>query len=266
MLGRSPLLLGVPSVGEFIKEGTLVDSSRWVKDRFSLNDDLNFINSPIDEANLEGEFDSAMVDPPWYESAVQEWFSYASSVVSLGGTILVPLMGNLTRPDAPYFRRNMERLASEVGPYSILRGAVEYSVPRFEACALDVGSSSVCSNWRIADILIVKNNNKLRCPGFSESVNGWRTYRIRDDFIGVRSGLVGEFESEDLEIFGIETVDSVSRRHPRVAKSNIWSSRNVIARSSNSNILHSLLTRKSDDGSEVECRIKELYDEFIEVS
>ena len=231
-LGVSPLLVGTPSVAELLVNATLIDSSPWVRERFVLHGSILLINQPVEETDDVPSSDSAIIDPPWYGGAIEDWLTRASHAVKPGGTILVPLMGELTRPEGRADRAAVRTAMERIGTFEIVERAVEYSTPRFEECAMAAAGITLGGPWRIADLAIVKNDRPSPRSEIDRRPGEWTDHRMGDDIISVRSSdeMDTTLPNPGGEIKGLVTLDSVSRRHPLLQEANLWSSRNRIAR------------------------------------
>jgi hypothetical protein len=236
-LGNSPLLIGTPSLAEITVNATLIDSSPWIGERFGLSTTNHVINRPVEQLELLPTSDTAIIDPPWYGGATEDWLTRASSVVKPGGSILVPLMGELTRPTAAADRAAVIAAMRNIGTVTVLQGVVEYATPLFEECAMAAAGIRLGGPWRIADLAIVINEIPAKRPERTRtaSVSEWTDYRVGDDIISLRCR-EGRDDRSDISlayyrsrIGEVLTLDSVSRRHPLLTAVNLWSSRSRVA-------------------------------------
>lgn len=227
----STLLLGAPSVAKFVERGLLVDSSPWVAERFTLGS-TRVLSTEVERAELSQKFNSAVLDPPWYQQALSTWLKLASKWVSADGLIILPLFGDLTRPGAEYERADILDLAERLGSFELLPGAVVYRTPRFEAMALEAAGLPAFDSWRTSDLLVIRNQRPqlhfVAPPLRSE----WIDYRIGNRIVCVRHGrLVGGNQrgpaivpvAED----GNWRISTVSRRSKELQAATIWTSENT---------------------------------------
>lgn len=257
--GRA-LCLGVPSVAAAkAKSGdevTLVDISPWVIDRFELTApqvDLR-IGLPVESQVLDPGYDSAILDPPWYFPSLSHWLNLASNVVKPGGAILVPLMGELTRPSAKSDRKKMTDMASELGPWYIEKATVVYETPRFERLALERAGIFLNKPWRRADLLRITNANPSPAPRASKaSATNWSTLRVGNSLVSIRDeSIVNSIDDRgQLVLSGLGpeqsfVLDTVSRRDPRIIEANVWTSESTAAVCSNVIALRILLESDFD--------------------
>lgn len=230
-LGPAPLLLGTPSVAEVAERGTLVDDSAWVSVKFKLSM-VRVENYPIEDVKLTDGYDSAVLDPPWYSRALVEWLQFASHLTVAGGTIMVPLMGELTRPSAREDRKAILTLASAIGPNEIRADALQYSLPHFETAALRAGGLEIAAPWRRADLLVLQNTRPAAAPRLTPTRTEWIDYRVGRKVVSFRPGPSREREGFAFgPIVGTTgwTLPSVSHRHPSMRAAGLWSSENRVA-------------------------------------
>ena len=234
-LGTSPLLIGTPSIAEIAVNATLIDPSPWIFERFALNRSTRVVNRPVEELAILPTCEAAIIDPPWYGAVIEDWLARASHAVTQGGSILVPLMGELTRPNAAADRAAVTAAMESIGSVTVLQGIIEYATPLFEERALATAGIRLGRPWRIADLAIVRNEVSAKEPPCRYDAPEWTDYRVGDDIISVRSP-VDIHRSETIlaypssRIDDLLTLDSVSRRHPLVPHANLWSSKNRIGR------------------------------------
>lgn len=254
--GRA-LCLGTPSVASIKARAgdpvTLIDVSPWARERFGLSEphaDVR-LGTRVESVELDAQYDSAILDPPWYFPALTNWLRLASSAVKTGGTILIPLLGALTRPSAEADRALITATASKIGKWTVRPNCVAYETPRFERLALERSGVVLTSPWRYSDLLIISNANRANAPERTPSLNEeWIDFRIGNSIIAVRGGQHGSTNTDagDLTLsgFGPEEsfqLDTVSRRDQRVKRANVWTSENTAAVCSDAAALKQLLSR-----------------------
>jgi|SRR5271166_2529745 len=195
------------------------------------------INRPVEELPALPTSEAAIIDPPWYNSVIEDWLVRASHAVEQGGLLLIPLMGELTRPSAAVDRAAVMAAMESIGSLTVLQGIIEYVTPLFEERALASAGIRLGRPWRIADLAIVRNEfpaKELPCTK-NACAPEWTDYRIGDDIISVRSPIAADRSSiipacPSHRIDDLLTLDSVSRRHPLLPRVNLWSSKNRIGR------------------------------------
>jgi hypothetical protein len=260
MLPGRTLCLGAPSIaaakakiGEAV---TLVDVSPWASERFDLSSAQVELRTgfSVESLILDPGYDSAIIDPPWYFPSLSYWLHLASSLVNDGGTVLVPLLGELTRPSAKSDRMKMTDMASEIGPWLIRTGTVLYETPRFERRALERAGIILMEPWRRSDLLQITNSRPAATPRTSDAeVSDWSTFRFGDSLIAIKGdpNEDPEIPRRELAISGLGpdrsfVLDSVSRRDPRIAEANVWTSESTAAKCSNVAALRRLLESDFD--------------------
>lgn len=246
-----PCLLGTPTVAVHIPAADylLVDRSPYVLDRFPSIPAERLRNLDVHQWVVEPGRGTVLLDPPWYFPEFGHWLDVALRAVKLGGMVLLPLLGEETRPTAKQERDVVLELLASTGQVEVLRDAVEYEIPVFEARALAVAGASLSGPWRRADLAVAHVSRRAKLPlrlAFSGAVNHlgepeWRTFVIRGQTVKLRSSTNRTLPGKGLleSVAGVEdfTLDSVSRRDPRVGQVDIWSSRNRVARVLNAALL-----------------------------
>lgn len=100
----------------------------------------------------------AVVDPPWYESALRTFLCRAFEALPVGGEVLLTFPPRLTRPGIERERATLLDDLLKAG-HQILgleHGAVAYQVPRFELAALSRRQPFSAISWRIGDIIHIR--------------------------------------------------------------------------------------------------------------
>ena len=107
----------------------------WVHERFNLPANLvhHRAGEAVEEFAEDFAFDVAVLDPPWYFPTLTEWLSVASRCVKHGGTILLPLIPEFTRPSAASDAHQVRAAANRIGPTRDTALFAEYDSPRFLA-------------------------------------------------------------------------------------------------------------------------------------
>ena len=237
------LCLGVPSVAEQVgltgQQTTLVDSSPWIQDRFEMGG-VQHEMSTVEDWQPSQVFDSAVVDPPWYGSAITLWVERASSAVRYGGIIAVPLLGELTRPNAVGDREVILNAATQLGEAEVLPNIIEYEVPYYEQRALIAAGCPITASWRRADLLMIRCTSPAKSQvlqNHDAEEDEWVDFRVVEHLVSVkRSRLAHEFSRESRPLLSVVPgasqylLDSVSRRDPRVQEADVWTSANTVAR------------------------------------
>ena len=251
--GDSVLAVGSPTIAHAVarqglgKVVDLVDSSPWVACRLNR---LEVTHHCIDFADYapDKDFDTVVVDPPWYEPMYTDWIRQCSKLIRPGGRLLFPLLGEATRPTAPLERHRLLELAASLGSVSIDKNFVVYDIPRYERCALWARGVVLSEPWRLADLVEIRVTKSTRGHRLAmSSPTVWREYRIGSSIVAVRDSLatMPHNNSKRLlgEIDGVRhrTLDTVSRRDSRWQYVDVWFSNNRVARCVDTARLHSAL-------------------------
>ena len=260
LLPGKTLCLGAPTVAKARSrksaEVTLVDKSEWLEERFDLaGSKVDFLpGASLESLSLDVGYDSVILDPPWYFPTFDYWIHLASSVLNVGGMLLIPLLGTLTRPSATEDRERILSAVSAMGPWTIQKNCVIYDTPRFERLALERAGIFLKGPWRRSDLLLVRNDFPAMRPAVPKSQAGdWKEFRYRDSLVAVR-GLHSDWPYEynsDFRVSGLGSedsflLDSVSRRDPRIQEANVWTSENTVAQCSDVFSLKRLFERSAE--------------------
>lgn len=136
---RNVLALGVPSIARRIEASggrvLLVDRQPVQGVRNQLVADVSMLNLP------DGDFDIAIVDPPWYPRHLIDWTSAAGRAVRLGGEVLVSIWPPETRLEAAAeLSRGMDILSNWADVKEPLV-EVTYDAPPFELIACSISGN-----------------------------------------------------------------------------------------------------------------------------
>ncbi|MCU1579097.1 MAG: hypothetical protein JWP19_1301 [Rhodoglobus sp.] len=228
LMGRV-LLLGAPSVAAELTHQdrplTLVDSSPWLNERFGITGSLRV--GTVETFRAGAAFDSAVLDPPWYFPEMTTWLSIAANAVKAGGTILMPLLGRLTRPSATRDRIEILEMASRVGSVSVVENVVAYDSPHFERRAIARSGGRLGREWRRASLLKISRSDADIEPLLVRNQDPstvWVDRRIGQSIVSIRRK---NPESGTRPV--VHLLDGISRRDPRIAASNVWTSESTAA-------------------------------------
>lgn len=186
--GRSVTCLGTPTVASELigrlPKVRLLDADVGVIRRFpEILKYGEFIPTPMSTVSqgLEAS-DVVIIDPPWYPGDVFLWLKAAHGVVRKGGTIILPLFPELTRPSASCERDILLDYCSSIGRLEIELQAATYSTPLFERESLRALGLPSCGDWRVADLIIVRGVSRLPTPPADYPTHGpsdkWKTWVI----------------------------------------------------------------------------------------
>jgi hypothetical protein len=240
-LGRSAsVLLGCPTVARdgarMSKRRLLIDRSvglisrlrRWGVPAGVIAD----LRRPVARSRY-GEFMVVLADPPWHLQDMLVWLAQASRLCRTGGTIAMPLFGELTKPSAPRERASILRAAEAIGPTYLQPTAVRYRTPRFETEACLASGLSAPVDWRVADLLIInpRAGRQLPAVGPPPAVSErWRTWILGEQVVKLRENTADSGPALGPLAGAINWVlPSVRRRHPDRAQIGLWTSRQRVA-------------------------------------
>ncbi len=174
-----------------------------------------------------------VADPPWYEEFIRAFLWAAAQLVELGGSVLLSFPPVGTRPHVEEEWKRTERFAEQLGLSLREKSlSLKYASPPFEQNALRAAHHQyVHPDWRPGVLVLFQKTGESREPRPAtdihhekweeESVLGvrWR-FRRQQQAIECRPLLV--------EAVPGDTLDSVSRRDPRRASADVWTSGNRI--------------------------------------
>ena len=188
--------------------------------------DLRLDTAPFVHADL------VIADPPWYPTHMEHFLRSCSTACTPGGHALVCLPGVGTRPGVHEERASLVAEATRLG-LSLVRveeGVVPYSTPHFEQNTLTAqGVGQELPFWRRGDLAIfVRTEEKAQLvPRPSEPVEEWAEARVGRVRVKCRRTR-GEYRIlANLRPVVKEVIfPSFSRRDPRRASANVWTSGN----------------------------------------
>lgn len=242
------LCLGTPSVASELTKHRgrlqLVDADPAVVGRFKeLRGIPGLSISEVGGDRSLSVADVTIIDPPWYLGDVYRWLRIARSNTRDGGTIVAPIFPELTRPAAWRERGEILALAETVGTVELHPTAVSYSTPRFELETLRALGLPDPGDWRVADLLVIRNvQGKPAWPrenAIHLADTGWSTFLVNEQVIKLRIRVTGGASRALWPIEGCpgNVLTSVSERDPRRASVDLWTSRNRVAQVGNRELI-----------------------------
>jgi len=232
-------LLGTPTVAAAMSgaDVVLVDRSPFICDRFRFLDRaVKVVTSNIEDTDVALGADRVLLDPPWYYPQLAQWFGLAAHALAPGGDILLPLPGELTRPTARRERLALLEIAAGVGDVELLPQVIEYDIPLFEQRALDASGIQLEGPWRRADLVVVHARSSINVPQVTQlsmpKDDQWLTFVVGSQVVKLRARRVCKESAGFIRpVAGLRDYlyDSVSRRDPRRASIDLWTSRNRVA-------------------------------------
>lgn len=195
-------------------------------------------------------FSSVVIDAPWYPDDLFAWIGHAIRYLEAGGLMLVVLWRDNTRPTASRERQEILTFLSEVGRIAVYTDYVRYITPPFEKIALTHAGVPVGPEWRSADLVAVRLDNRIVPPQIRPSADPaaqWCRFSIDSRQIAIRTSRFNSAGSVAPTLNPIANADgwvlpSVSRRDPRRPFIDIWTSRNFVAQATNPEAFIAALT------------------------
>lgn len=224
------LIMGGPTVAAAMRRSgttpTVVDRSPYLAERFGpaiSEQHLYDLRAPL---GFLRSHTLVFFDAPWHEDHISRWLWQASHAVSRGGTIAFALFGKLTRPTARAERSRLLEKASAIGNVSVLRDALHYDTPLFEAKALAAARCGIRSPWRRGDLVLIEDARSPIGPPPVPAERAWRTIL---NGTRVTKLLPGQALPTPPAGATFRTLDTVSRSRIREIAIGAWTSRNEIA-------------------------------------
>jgi hypothetical protein len=184
--GQEPILaLGAPSIARILEgEGTEVT----LVDRQPLQGVERHIAEDVVAFRPSRIFQAAIVDPPWYPDVIRDWLAVAAHAVQLGGTILVSVWPENTRPTA---RNELAALRAELARWAsldLLSNTLDYEVPGFELIAGDSRrSNSLSQSPRIGQLWKLTVRALPALPQPRAQNDRWKRFIINDYQLAIRT-------------------------------------------------------------------------------
>lgn len=237
------LCLGTPSVAAELcrlnQTGsvTLVDADAGVIERFQHLARLDTLHvGELDTFPTGRAYSVVVADPPWYLADTLRWLKVARSHTRRGGTIVMPIFPELTRPTASAEREQLFAAAERIGRPELWPNSLVYETPLFEEEAFRALGINEVGDWRTADLLVIRNvTGPADWPdlgGIHRGLDGWRRFEIGPQVVMLRElETVARTNSVFVPIAGCpkNTLTSVSERDPRRDLIGLWTSRNRVA-------------------------------------
>jgi dGTPase len=177
---------------------------------------------------LQGSFQLAVVDPPWYDAAIYTFINRALIALASDGELLCTLPGRLTRPGVEPFRAQLLRDFVIAGHevLGVERGTVRYQVPRFELAALGGLEGFQGMPWRAGDLLHVRKASLNVLGGASLSKSPWYSFSRRPSEFRVFSRGTAQADRVIAKELPRYSANVSTRSHPD-ENADIWSTEKV---------------------------------------
>ncbi|UUP17872.1 hypothetical protein [Nitratireductor thuwali] len=186
--------------------------------------------------------DAVILDPPWYPDFLRPMLLAAAHACRIDGVVLISLPPDGTCASAEVNRNSAMLFAKGLGLEVLEHDikAVCYESPFFERNSLAAEGIFPPPHWRRGDIVVFRKKQAPTRPALPASTR-------RKDWVEVGIGRMRLFIransqpfSNDPSLASIvegDVLRSVSRRDPRRAKAQIWTTGNRIFRSDNPQLL-----------------------------
>jgi hypothetical protein len=206
--------------------------------------------------------DAVIGDPPWYREEMCAFLWAATSLVRVGGYIVMSVPSIGTRSTIESERSEFFAFGNELGLalVKIQSLALIYESPLFEMNALKVeGIPEISGNWRRGDLALfqkVDDCSKVSRPAYQSSVGSWDEEQVG----GVRWRIKRNcnYEIKDPTLISIvpgNVLPSVSRRDARRMHAEVWTSGNRVFGTAGSHSLRRIL-RALQRELDVECYVE----------
>jgi len=203
------------------RTGTMKPSGIRIIQNDILRDKLPNIKAPL-----------VLADPPWYEAEMIGFLWSAASMCRSDGYVAVSIPPVGTRPEIGIERVRIDEAAARFGllPFGLYPNILAYETPFFESNAFRAAGTSASREWRRGDLAIyTRNSNSVGARPANPPGPIWIERQLRGTRIRLQDGLVDEFEIPILKsIVTGDILPSVSRRDPRRANANVWTSGNRV--------------------------------------
>jgi hypothetical protein len=119
-------------------------------------------------ANLLGQFDYVIFDPPWYPTEYEIWIQRAMRLAP-AGTMCFSLFPELTRPEAPDERAKLFAYLQESASFVVcVSNCLEYEIPSFEKQQLIASGVFGLGPWKLSDLIFCRVNRPTTGKGDAE--------------------------------------------------------------------------------------------------
>ena len=194
------------------------------------------------------DFDTILLDPPWYVSHTLAWVGRALSSLRSGGRIIVTLFPELLRPDARREREDLLTTLQSLGEVRRLDLLPRYTTPVFESETLSAFGLADLGQWRTGELFEVTVRDpatqQLDVPTIENPT--WDRVQLGRQVVAIRN----DPATRDLPISvqpvgptGSFLLRSVSARDPVRQNVTVWTSRNRGASVTGTGRAHQFLAR-----------------------
>lgn len=226
---RGPTLaIGAPSVARLMQAGgcdiTLVD-------RQPLQGVHNHVVAEATDFISDRKFLTALVDPPWYPTQLENWSAAAGAALEIGGCVFVSVWPNRTRPSASEeLNASLERMSKWA---DITRNVMTltYETPGFERTAIDIsGLTPLSASPRAGELIRLDVRVDVPNVSVKRRDEEWVRFVIDDYQLAVRwANRSGPPTTTKLPVASGWRWPFVSTRAPGLNRIDIWSSDGEVA-------------------------------------
>jgi hypothetical protein len=211
----------------------LVDASVTCTQAFAGEPNKVFVTDLLKQRPPALRVGIVVTDPPWYEESIRAFLWAAAQLVPMGGTVLLSFPPIGTRPHIEDEWSRIKKFAEQLGLAPIGKSlSLKYASPPFEQNALRAARHQyIHPDWRQGVLVQFEKTGKCREPRPTTDTthDKWTEQSIR----GVRWKFRQQQQRTECRPLLIEAVpgdilDSVSRRDPRRATADVWTSGNRI--------------------------------------
>ncbi len=177
----------------------------------------------------ESDFDCVFMDPPWYVDHYQKWTSQANIITKAGGRIYVSLFQELLRPKAIKQRNKILSNFNLIGNVDIKKNFLNYITPQFEQEVFDYYNIPIYKNWRVADLIEIRNETELPKTKNPSIKDHWLRFEINN--ITISLYIVKNNSNEKIDVKspyknGDSLIKTISARNNAKKNANLITSRN----------------------------------------
>ena len=205
-----------------------------------------FVSDLLTEALPDLRAAVVVSDPPWYEEFIRAFLWAAAQLVEVGGSVLLSFPPVGTRPYIEDEWKQTQNFAQRLGLTLRERSlSLKYVSPPFEQNALRAAHHQyVQPDWRPGVLVLFEKTGECREPRPSSDICHLKW--SEQSLLGVRWRFRPQQQPTVCRPLLVEAVpgdilDSVSRRDPRRAKADVWTSGNRIFACPNTGSLESIV-------------------------
>jgi hypothetical protein len=199
--------------------------SNWLAALFN----VNLLQRPPDS----GTYSTVIMDPPWYEEYMLRFLWFAGQIARIGGTLLLAMPPEGTRPGIAQENARLLRSCQQVGfeREGVLVAQLPYDMPPFERNALRAESiRNIHPTWRKADLWQLKKVRSVSSPwpGDVDS-DSWSEHRFGRVRLRINRDAVARGQDPRLRtLIAGDVLPTVSRRDLRREQVRVWTTGNRI--------------------------------------